>query len=193
MNKSSGTYVPPQTIWDAYGKLNFNEPLESDDPRFVDTEQGRGDFNFSALLRYLKVDPRTYTLKGAEPPQGVYIAFCGHRGCGKSTELKRLAQKLDKKGLFLVVFLDSSRELDINNLKNADVFMALAKKLFERVEQAHVTIDPVYLQKLEIWFRQRVITEGEEKEYTMDIKTGAEAQTGIPFFGQTLCKCHRLI
>lgn len=184
MNKSKNEYTPPRNIWDVYNGLNFDEPLESDDPRRVETEAGRGDFSFSNLLQYLGVDPRSYEFRGVEPPKRVYTAFCGHRGCGKSTELRRLCHQLDKDGLFMVIFLNASYELDTNNLRYADVFMALAKKLFERLEKESVSIDQIYLDNLESWFKQRVIIDEKKREYALDIKAGIEAKSGIPFFLQ---------
>ena len=188
MNKKKKDYIPPKSIWDVYNGLNFDEPLESDDPRRVDTEAGRGDFSFSNLLQYLGVDPQTSSFKGKEPPKRVFTAFCGHRGCGKSTELRRLCNLLDRNDLFMVIFLNASFELDTNNLRYADVFMALAKKLFERLEKESVSIDQIYLDNLESWSKQRIIIEEKKREYTIDINAGIEAKSGIPFLGQLFAR-----
>ena len=184
MSQSNQDYKPPDNLWDVYDLLKFNEPLDSNDPMRVNTESGRGKFNFTKLYRYLKVDPKTYQFQGNKPPEKTYIAFCGHRGCGKSTELRLLASILDREGLFLVVFLDASEELDTNNLRYADVFMALAKKLFDKLQELNITIDPIFLGKLESWFKQTVLINEKIKDYVMEIKAGAEAQSGIPFLGK---------
>ncbi len=184
MSQSHQDYKPPDNLWDVYDLLNFDLPLESDDPKCVDTESGRGKFNFTQLFRYLKVDPDNLQFRGNEPPKKTYIAFCGHRGCGKSTELKKLASILDNEGLFLVVFLNASEELDTNNLRYADVFIALAKKLVDTIMALSIKIDPIYIEKLELWFKQTVIVNAKISDYAMEIKAGVEAQSGIPFLGK---------
>jgi len=184
MNQSHQEYKPPDNLWDVYDLLKFNEPLESDDPKRVNTESGRGKFSFTQLYRYLKVDPKTHQFQGNEPPKKTYIAFCGHRGCGKSTELRRLASLLDRDGLFLVVFLDASEELDTNNLRYADVFMALAKKIVDTLLELNIAIKPIFLSKLESWFKQTVIVNEKIKEYESEITAGVKAQSGIPFLGK---------
>ncbi|MBN1290386.1 MAG: hypothetical protein JXB48_00980 [Candidatus Latescibacteria bacterium] len=183
MDSSHQGYKPPDNLWDVYDLLKFNEPLESNDPMRVDTESGRGKFNFTKLYRYLSVDTKTYQFQGNKPPKKIYIAFCGHRGCGKSTELKRLASILDREGLFLVVFLNASEELDTNNLEYADVFMALAKKLIEKLEELSLSVNPIYIKKLESWFKQSIIVNAKIKDYAMEIQAGVSAKSGIPFLG----------
>lgn len=49
-------FVPPRDMWAVNADLDFNEPLCEDDPRYVDTEKGRGEFNFKRLLATLGVD-----------------------------------------------------------------------------------------------------------------------------------------
>lgn len=90
-------YKPPKDIWEVNARLQFNEPLEVDDPRYVETEVGRGEFSFDGLYKNLGIDPGGFALKSA--PVKSYSVFCGHHGCGKSTELKRIAAKLDDKNL----------------------------------------------------------------------------------------------
>ena len=89
-------YSVAKTIWELGMQLNFEEPLDANDARFVHTESARGEFNFNALLKPYGVDPKTYEMK--KVPQGVYSLFCGHRGCGKSTELRRLHERLNRPG-----------------------------------------------------------------------------------------------
>jgi hypothetical protein len=140
-------YSVAKTIWELGKQLGFDEPLEADDERFVHTESARGDFSFNELLRPYGVDPKTYEMKFVPP--GVYSLFCGHRGCGKSTELRRLRARLDRPELFFVVFLDALKELDINNLSYTDVLLALAETPVSRIETTGLSIDQVHLYRLE--------------------------------------------
>ncbi|MCD4747035.1 MAG: hypothetical protein K8R58_12130 [Bacteroidales bacterium] len=181
--KNNKKYIPPKTIWEVYDNLDYNEALDIDDKRYVDISAGREEFSFKDILSFLKVS-RQYKFMGEKPPQKIYAVFFGHRGCGKSTELKRLAEKLDKEKLFFVVNLDTSIELDNNNVKYVDVFMALAKRLFDKLERHNIEIDPVYFENLESWFQKKIIINEERKDYALDIKAGVEGKVGLPFIGK---------
>ena len=173
-------YTPPTTLGDAYDNIQFDTPLEPGDPRYVDTIPGRGIFYLSRLYKYLKIEPETMSFMG-EPPSKVYTIFSGHRGCGKSTELKKVGATLDRDDLYLVVFLDTASELDTNNIQYADVFIALVKVLLRKLIDHDIVLDSVHFKNLESWFTQRILISENERSYTFDIKTGVEAKTGIPF------------
>ncbi|MCD4664801.1 MAG: KAP family NTPase [Bacteroidales bacterium] len=182
------TYQPPKTIWEVYSNINYNNPLESDDPKYVKTEKGRGDFSFSGILKHLNVHPKEHKFLGNKTPSNVYIAFCGHRGCGKSTELTRLASELDKPGLFKVVFLESARELDPNNTQYPDIFMSLASRLLSDLGKEKIKIKKIHYERLENWFWEKVIVDEDKTEYAADLIAGAKAETGIPFLVKIFAK-----
>ena len=148
------SYIPPKTIWEVEQKLSFNEPLESDDPRFVPTEHARGDFSFIKLLKPLGINPKNWQLMF--DPERVYTIFCGHRGCGKSTELRRIAEKLHAGDRFFVVFLDAVLDLDTNNLQYSEILMAMAKRLLDKLQALSIKIDSVFLENLQSWFIEKI-------------------------------------
>ncbi len=176
------SYQVAKTIWELGKQLSFEEPLEPSDERYVQTESARGEFKFDPLLKPYGVDPRTDEMRFV--PSGVYSLFCGHRGCGKSTELRRLKERMDDPKLFFVVFLDVLKELDINNLTHADVLLAIAKALISRIEGAGIVIDPVHLRQLEKWFTERIEKHEKTKDYAAEIKAGVSGKQGIPFLGK---------
>jgi hypothetical protein len=175
-------YKIPTTIWELGSQLSFEEPLDAEDVRFVPTENARGDFSFNALLKPYGVNPKTNEMKFV--PTGVYSLFCGHRGCGKSTELRRLKARLDRPELFYVIFMDALKELDINNLSYADVLLAQAKTLINRIGEDGLTIDQMHLSKLEKWFSERIEKHENTKDFAAEIKAGVKAKQGIPFLGE---------
>ena len=167
------------TIWELGEKLSFDEPLTASDERFVNTESARGDFSFNGLLRNYGVDLNSTDMKFV--PNDCYSLFCGHRGCGKSTELRRLEAILNRPERYFVLFLDVLQELDINNLSYTDVLMALAKALVERLAKADIKIDDIHLTNLMKWFDERFETHSETKDYATEVKAGAKASHGIPY------------
>ncbi|MCX6581216.1 MAG: hypothetical protein NT166_13650 [Candidatus Aminicenantes bacterium] len=87
--EKNSNFVPPQDMWEVNANLNFDLPLAEDDPRYVDSEKGRGKFSYNEMYRTLGIDVKQGELRA--PREKSYNLFCGHRGCGKSTELRRLA------------------------------------------------------------------------------------------------------
>lgn len=73
--------------------------------------------------------------------------FTGHIGCGKSTELFRLKDKLEKQG-YHVVYFESSEDLDMGDVDISDILLAIARQVSESMEQAKIQIKPSYFQKL---------------------------------------------
>jgi energy-coupling factor transporter ATP-binding protein EcfA2 len=179
-------YLPPQDMWEVNANLDFNEPLENDDPRYVDTEKGRGQFNFKGLLTTLGVD--TKQLKLRSPKDKSYNLFCGHRGCGKSTELRRLSRYLHGNNLFFVIFLDSVADLDTHNLEYSDLLLALANKLLVQLKENDITINNVFLEDLNQWFSEKILDSEKLKDFSMEVETGAEARGGIPFLAKLSAK-----
>ncbi len=178
------TYEAPNSIWEVGPSIRFDEPLESDDPRFVDTSRARGpEFNYNALLKPLGINPKNWELM-VEPEQQRYMLFCGHRGCGKSTELRRIARHLNDPERFFVVSLDALVSLDINNLQYTDILLALARRLLERLEQAEVVVDPVFTHNLENWFVERIERHDKTKEFAAEAKAGIKAEGGIPLLAK---------
>ena len=186
-------YQPPEDLYDAMALLEFDEALEVNDPRYVDTLHARGDdFKMNQLYRVLRVndnDAEHFTLS-KQIPQRNYILFSGHVGCGKSTELRRVIKKLNHKDLFFVVFLDVLKELDINNISYADVLFALVKQLFETLKEKCIAIDQLLLQNLQDWFDQSFAGNDHTREMAKkisesakDFVAGIEGAAQIPFLG----------
>ncbi len=177
---STKQYKPPQDMWGI--DIDFEEPLNDDDPMYVDTEKGRGEFGFRDLFNALRVDTETGHLRS--PRDKSYNLFLGHRGCGKSTELRRLAKYIHCDNLFYVVFIDSVKELDINNLSYTDVVLALAKKLCEKLGSDGIKIDGTHLRKLKEWFSSKILSSEKLKDFSMEFSAGAEIGATIPLLAK---------
>lgn len=172
----------PETLWDVNRTLQFDEPLDGDrDPRWVDTEEARGHYSHRPLYRTLGVSEGH--LMGEPPDRGYYL-FCGHRGCGKSTELRRIRNDLHHEDRYYVVFSDATRELDVNNLRYQDILLHLAGRLASQLADDEVHVDPVHLQRLQDWFTQRVETREETRDFAEQARIGVRGEPGIPFIGK---------
>ena len=171
------TNKPLSSIWDAKNKLSYNEPLLPEDPLFVETAAARGDFSLKLLYRELNVDNKGIVHK---PPYKQYTLFTGHRGCGKSTEMLRVAKYLDDPKRYYVVHLDCLEKLDINNLKYSDVLLALAAALLKKLEgEDNIEMEQVHLTRLENWFKEKIESNSETLELAAEIKAGARIGGGL--------------
>ena len=172
-------FEPPRDIWEVNRSLQLDEHLDGDrDPRWVDTETARGEYSLNRLCRTLGVDRAKRRLTA--PDHGYYL-FCGHRGCGKSTELRRIAHELDHDDLYCVVFADAAQELDVNNLRYPDVLLHLASKLIAQLASDNIRVESVYLDKLQDWFTERVEKTKWTRAFALEAKAGAKANVGLPF------------
>jgi hypothetical protein len=110
---------------------NPSEALEPTDPRYVDFDEARGGNVVDRIVR---------AFRRANKPD--CKLFAGHRGIGKTSELKRLQSILEQAGggapPFLVVFVDATRQLDSNDLDFPDLLVLLAGELQKQLRSAAV-------------------------------------------------------
>jgi energy-coupling factor transporter ATP-binding protein EcfA2 len=164
--------------------LRFDEPLAADDPRLVDLNAVRGDFRLHRFLFELGIDAADGPLDA--PPDCQYVLFGGHRGCGKSTELRRLAAELHRPDRYYVVLVDVLKLLDVNDVEYSDVLLAQAEALTAQLGRDGIDIDGVHVERLQDWFFERIESHTQTKELAAELKAGAEVKAGLPFLGRLL-------
>lgn len=173
------TYQPPNNILEVLQKIEYEEALSSDDPRYVDTTAARGSQKtLNRLARKFGLDLNDGRLFA---PMQKHVLFFGHVGSGKTTELRHYAKKLNGADRFLVVEVDITAELDRNNLKYADTLMAMARALLGSLEDKNIKLSANALKEMESWFDERVLTSEDLKQYASEIKGEAKAKLGIPY------------
>lgn len=117
-----------------YRACNPSESLEPDDPRYTDCDDVRGGSLVRLFERSLRrVDPTNWEVK----------VFSGHRGVGKTSELLRLKDMLEKPSdpkqqPFHVIFADVSRTLDLNDLDFPDLLVFAAAEVLRQLQDARI-------------------------------------------------------
>ena len=174
--------TPPVNIWEYRSNFNYDEPLEPDDRRWVDFSEVRGDGSRKQLFRALGVHSATLELRAALTQS--YFLFGGHRGAGKSTELRNLAAKLSGAKRFLVIFVDVVKDLNVHNLDYSDVVLLQAKALVETLKENRIEVPEFFLKGLNDWFFTQI--ERVEKTTASTIATRADAGVGLnlPFIAR---------
>ena len=171
-------YQPPSHLLEVLQKIEYEEALSDQDPRYVDSQEARGsEKTFTRLARKFGWDPVSNVFFA---PYEKHILFFGHIGIGKTTELRRYALQLNASRRFYVVEVDVLAKLDRNNLQYTEVLMAMAETLLERLHADGFVLGAEALEPLQRWFGNVVETQATTKELSAELKTVAEGGGGIP-------------
>lgn len=115
-------------IREFYQRVNPSQTLDvskaSDRPLYIDFSSVRGGEIITDLCDKIAF---------FSPDEPTCLLFTGHIGCGKSTELLRLKQELEREG-FHVVYFESSEDLDMADVDIGDVLLAIARRVGESIE-----------------------------------------------------------
>lgn len=110
-------------------ECNPNEDLEPSDKRWVNFDEARGGNIIDSMAR---------SIRRAKKP--IASLFAGHRGIGKTTELRRLKANLEKSPQPLqVIFIDVTRYLDINDIDYPDLLALLAGNVQTELRNANIS------------------------------------------------------
>lgn len=164
------------TLRDAY-RICTPEPLigEDIDRYYVDLSSVRNTETIQKIATKLDF---------LEPEEHCTILFTGHRGCGKSTELRKIQQKVESE--YYIVYLEADVELDINDTEYTDLYLLIIKKVADELYKLGAKFDRQLLNSFESWFRE--ITNETEQSVEQGISLQVEAEAGfkIPFISKLL-------
>jgi hypothetical protein len=116
--------VSEDLITDIYNAFDPFRPLEPGDPVYVDCHEVRGDENVC----------RELGKKITRSHQPTCQLYTGHRGVGKSTELKRLKAHLEDKGCFVVYFAADQEDIDPEDAQYTDILLACTRHILEELK-----------------------------------------------------------
>lgn len=128
-----------QDLSQVFNAFKFNKPL-------VDTE-----LNEYYKERDSPIDVIASALLKTDEP--LKFLFTGHRGCGKSTELNILAERV-KERYFVVKFL-VSETLDVHDLSCIDLLITLGSQVYTTAYQNGIKIDKKLCEDLLKWMGDR--------------------------------------
>lgn len=101
----------------------------------ADNEEDRKFYiDFSSVRGGQIIEELNQNITFFSPDEPTCELFTGHIGCGKSTELRRLAAELEEAG-FHVVYFESSQDLEMGDVDVGDILLAIARRVSESVEE----------------------------------------------------------
>lgn len=121
-----------------YNSFDPSRPLRAGDPQYVNCQKVRGDEDIVTDLgrRMRNSNQMTYQL------------YTGHRGSGKSTELRRLQQSLEENRFFVVYFEADEEDIDPQNVEYIDILLACTRRFLKDIRTANAT-------PIQNWLRDR--------------------------------------
>ena len=112
-------------------------PLPANSPFHVERKGKPLNILKRALLRQHRQSPKYF--------------FSGHRGCGKSTELNRLAADGEINEKFFIVKYSVKEVCDVNNLNYVDVLFSIGAQLYLQYIDSGNELKPELIEQLEGW------------------------------------------
>jgi hypothetical protein len=178
MTPPAASYRPPKHVLEVLQKIEYEEALAPGDPRYVDTQRARGsEQTFTRLARKLGWDPVS---EDFFPTTEKHVLFFGPVGSGKTTELRRFADELNRSTCFYVVEVNLLAKLDKNNIQYSEALMAMAEALLEQLNRDGYNLGEAALAPVRSWFASAVTTDSNSSELNAELKAGMRAGGGVP-------------
>lgn len=165
------------SLREAFQAANPQQSLPSGDPYYVDFTEARN----SRATDYLK-----QMIENCGDGQYSAIAFSGHRGSGKSTELRQLEKALGPSCFML--YLDIVDFLDPLDVDYTDLFLLVCRQLLASLHMNNVSLGASLLRDVEKWFMDVTKETKESVELSAGISTEAKAGGEIPFIARLFAK-----
>lgn len=175
----------PRRLLSASVRVDYGRSLQLDDPRYVRTTLARGELfeqHFQLALGYDGTDVELADIH----PEGQHLLLFGHVGCGKSTELRHLAEALHHPRRYWVVQVDLQTLIDTNNARLSDIWLAVVGELVRRLEEARIAIPEEHLAKFQAWFSEHIVTHEKWRDASASAALDVEAGGGIPLLARLL-------
>jgi hypothetical protein len=136
--------VDQDLLRDLFNRFDPFRPLnprdDNDHPAYVNFQEVRGDEN---ILN--GIGKKILNFRG---PASCHL-YTGHRGGGKSTELYRLKRYLEEND-FLVIYLNSDEDLDLQNIQYMDILLACTRRIIEELESSSIRPNALFE-----WLKER--------------------------------------
>ncbi len=87
------------------------------------------------LYFMLNIDPNSQTLDTTANDYSK-ILFLGHRGCGKTTELRRIHRFLNDEKRYFAILIETEKELEVNKMQSEDFYIIMVIKIIRQLKEA---------------------------------------------------------
>jgi hypothetical protein len=169
-------YKKAKTLAEVDNAVRLDVPITPDHEFYTDFTDVRGDFEDRMIYKTLNVHPKTFVFnREINQNNKVLLFLAGMRGSGKTSELAKIANKLNNKDCFFCVTCNLDDGLDLNDMEYMDILIFQLERLFEEVDTINLSLDNDILTSLYGWFGDRV----KEVNKLIKIDGGLEMATEV--------------
>jgi energy-coupling factor transporter ATP-binding protein EcfA2 len=152
---------------------NTNLYIDLDDVRIISEETDYKD----NLYFMLNVAPESNKLETMAEDY-TKVLFLGHRGCGKTTELRRIHQFLNHPDRYFSIHIEIEKELEVSKMQAEDFYIIMVIKLIRQLKEVglHRATDS-FDELLKDWLSEKEVqeeitnTRGVEGSATLKVDT----------------------
>ena len=164
---------PATTVTEAFNEVNPDVALPPDDRRHVDFTRWRGEDPIGP-----RVGTRIERANEAPEPRYIKQLVAGHRGSGKTTELFRLQERLEKED-FVVLYFDSADDLYLEDVDYADVLLATITQVVQQAAERDLHVPDPRLDQLRAKVEPIVVDVVTETTRSAGGETGGGARAAL--------------
>ncbi len=148
----------------------LQKPLTVDDLNdfFIETSKARGERSRSQMARFLKRN------MGIDQ----HLLFAGYRGCGKSTELKKLEK--DLRDQFLIINFSVYEELDPTDIGYLELIIVTMERLFTFANDNELDINKNYIKQVQEFLFNKEIEDITHRYMEIGSEVGSKTTLTIP-------------
>lgn len=190
MEQELSNYKKATTLEEVDNAVRFDIPISADHAFFTDFSKVRGDFEDKLIYRVLNVNSKTFVFNRKSNIHNRTLLFLsGMRGSGKTSELAKIANRLNHaNGFFCVTCnLDDNNGLDLNDMEYMDILIFQLERLFEELKKHKLTINEGIISSLQKWFNERIkeVDKSIKGEGGFEIGVEAKSPSILTFLGLT--------
>ncbi|MBD1854109.1 MULTISPECIES: P-loop NTPase fold protein [Leptolyngbya] len=142
--------------------------------------------DLSSVRKTEAIEGVNFVLDSQYPGEFCTILFTGHRGCGKSTELKRICHQWEQD--YRVIYLEANDETDINDAEYTDFYLVVIKQVEFALREMGLSFDKRLLKGFEDWFKDVTKENEQTVESSVSVESEASLGSGAPFIAKLLVK-----
>jgi len=170
------------TLAEAFWTLDPFGLVHPDDPWHCDVE-ARFD-----PTRYGLIAPITRRLapqKGR--PDFVHLGVVGHKGTGKTTQVRKAMANLSAKGIE-PIFIDALASVDQADLSFPDLILVISRGVVNALNEVGADVPGEERELVKLWFAEELLTETHRKEILGTLEAEAKASVGVSFLAKLTAK-----
>lgn len=178
MSNNLNFYKKAKTLVEVDNAVRLDVPITPDHEFYTDFSDVRGDFEDRMIYKTLNVHPKTFVFNRVSNQGNKVVLFlAGMRGSGKTSELAKIAKKLNNKDCFFCVTCNLDDGLDLNDMEYMDILIFQLERLFQEVEAINLVLDKDIVASLYGWFGERVREVNKLIKLDAGLEIAAEAKT----------------